>query len=574
MSLPAGELREAFARQARKAGMPPVSMLACKGGRRTTVGGNLPSLPGGLPGGLPSSLPNLPSSLPSASSLASGGLGSGGSLPSSIPGSSLLPNPIPGNIKSQVAQGQSLFQAAQNVAAGTPGSIATLLQGAATVATSNMSAGLPKTLIMDAAGIAAGFAMGGPVGGAVAIASTAIGFVTSLFSGSGQVTWEGFETQPSDASVRNWTLIQNYMANLTGSSESGYPPGWYLGFYMAMTAAPYTLEDLTDLFLLKTGTFHPKTGDPIAINYLGELANGTLSNLTITTRYNGDEAVPKFLHDVPWKDPCGWQWTPATGVPQSAYPKPTDSFFKALMMTEKHPYAFEGIWGSDFNTIPLAYLWGDPTGQGLPTGSLAQGINGVTTPGLPPPSTLPACDPQFPNVPCQKTSPPFSQGIASVLSQTLADISDKPGMTRKSIVLRAMKLAPRNLWFDPTLYQLGAIVDNSNQFTALVNLDVLNALTTICVMLAVGAHPRAITTELLVQQANVFENGGSERGEQNLTSTYRRFMDEWLNISQGYAPDTHVPVLGQMSSDAPPEAHATHAKNMATLTQWVQHYLG
>jgi hypothetical protein len=485
--------------------------------------------------------------MPSASSLASGGLGSGGNLPSSIPGASLLGNPIPGNVRSQVAQGQALFQAAQNVASGTPGSVATLLQGAATVAANNLASGLPKTLIMDAAGIAAGFAMGGPVGGAVAVAGAALSAVTALFSGTGNVQWEGFEAQPSDASVRNWTLIQNYIANLVGSSESGYPPGWYLAFYMAATAPEYTMADLTDLFLLRVASFRAAGGEPSARAYLTELQNGALSGLTISTGYQGDEPVPQFLTDTPWKTRNSFP--PMKGL------KPSDSQFKAELLQNasmRHP--FDSLWGQGFNTIALAYLWGAPTGQGLP-GSLSQGITGVVTPGT------------------SATDASALPDIASILSQTLSDISDKPGMTRQSIVARAMKLAPRAIWMDPSLYQLGAIIDNDTQFTALYNLDVLNALATVWVMLAVGAHPRAITTELLVQQANIYEHGGPNPGVQNLSAGYRRFMDEWLNISQGYPPDNHTAILGQMSSDAPPIAKANHVQNNQTLAQWVDHYL-
>jgi hypothetical protein len=553
------------------------------GGMPSLPGGNLPSSIPGLPGGIPSSLP----SLPSASSLASGGFGSGGNLPSSIPGAGLLPNPIPGNYRAQVAQGQALFQAAQNVAAGNPGSVATLLQGAATVAANNMSSGLPKTLVLDAAGIAAGFAMGGPVGGAVAVAGAALGAVTALFSGTGGVTWEGFEAQPSDASVRNWTLVQNYIANLVGASESGYPPGWYLAFYMAATAPRYTLSDLTDLYLLRAGSFQAPGGEPSAIAYLTELQTGTLANLTINTGYQGDEAIPLFLKDTPWKSPNAWgPWTPQSGTPAKRWPTAKDSQFAAQLLSDSQwPHPFQETWGSGFNTVALAYLWGAPTGASLP-GSLSLGITGVVTPGTPTASNLPDCSPAFPSAgPCLTTASQkhlYSQGVIrtarvslpSILSQTLSDISDKPGMTRQSIVARAMKLAPRAIWMDPSLYQLGAVIDNSTQFTALYNLDILNALATIWVMLAVGAHPRAITTELLVQQANIYEHGGPNPGVQNLSAGYRRFMDEWLNISQGYPPDNHAAVLGQMSNDAPPEAHEDHVQNLSTLAQWVQHYLG
>jgi hypothetical protein len=553
---------------------------------------NLPSLPGGLPsgipgvpGGLPSSLPSSLPNLPSASSLASGGLGSGGSLPSSIPGASLLPNPIPGNYRSQVAQGQALFQAAQNAAAGTPGSVATLLQGAATTVTNMMGAGLPKTLITDAAGIAAGFAMGGPVGGAVAMAATAASLFASLFSGNA-VIWEGFEAKPSDASIRNWQLVQNYIANLVGASESGYPPGWYLAYYQAATAPPYTLSDLTDLFLLKVGSLQTKGGDPSAIAYLAEIGSG-LVNLTIETGYNGREMVFAFLKDTPWKTPCRWQWTPATGYPQKKYPKPTDTQFRAQLMTTLGKHPFDEIWespvnGGGFTTAPLAYLWGAPTGAGLP-GSLSQGLSALTTPGSPSLAATPSEGPLGFTASMvdmgmssihEKPAALAPPNTASIWSQALSDISDKPGMSRASIATRAMKLAPRSVWFDPSLYQMTANVDNKTVFTALYNLDILNALATIWVMSACGAHPRAITTELLVQQANIYEHGGPNPGVQNLSAAYRRFMDEWLNISQGYPPDNHVPVLGQMSRDAPPEAKTSHVQNLSTLSQWVQHYLG
>jgi hypothetical protein len=529
--------------------------------------------------------------MPSASSLASGGLGSGGSLPSSIPGASLLPNPIPGNYRSQVAQGQALFQAAQNAAAGTPGSVATLLQGAATVATSNMSAGLPKTLITDAAGIAAGFAIGGPVGGAVAIAATAIGFVTSLFAGTTPTVFEGFEAMPSDASTRNWSLVQNYIANLVGASESGYPPGWYLAYYMAATAPKYTAADLTDLFLLTASSFATKGGDPSALYYLNQAQSGALS-LNLPIRYLPDGDPNKLAGLVPWKGPCSIR--KAGADPRSCF-----AVFLANQSTTKH--AFDSWWALDgLPTVPLAYLWGAPTGAGLP-GSLGQGYAGVTTPGTPTVTQIAAAYPslthlmggvtltapslanlqaQFdfdPNLAGQ-TNLPFSPHVAprlpAIWQQALSDISDKPSMTRKSIAERMLKLTPRNLWFDPSLYTMFAVDQNHHAWTVIYNLDILNALTTIWTMSACGAHPRAITTELLVQQANVYEHGGPNPGVQNLSIAYRRFMDEWMNLSQGYPPDNHVAVLGQMSRDAPPEAKASHVQNLSTLTQWVQHYLG
>jgi hypothetical protein len=529
--------------------------------------------------------------MPSASSLASGGLGSGGSLPSSIPGASLLPNPIPGNYRSQVAQGQALFQAAQNAAAGTPGSVATLLQGAATVATSNMAAGLPKTLITDAAGIAAGFAIGGPVGGAVAIAGAALGFVTSLFSGPTPTVFEGFEAYPSDASVRNWTLIQNYIANLVGASESGYPPGWYLAYYMAASAPKYTTSDLTDLFLLTAGSFATPGGDTSALFYLNEEKSGALQSLNLPVRYlpSGD---PKTLAGlVPWKGNCAISKSGAVA----------GTCFQVFQKTQKSMrHALDAWWSIDgVPTIPLAYLWGAPTGAGLP-GSLGQGYAGVTTPGTPTVAQITAAYPGIdrllggieitaPSLQTLQTIVDFDPNLASAVahpfppgmgpklpaiwSQALSDISDKPGMTRASIAARMLKLTPRNIWFDPSLYTMFAVTPNHTSFEAIYNLDILNALATIWTMSACGAHPRAITTELLVQQANIYEHGGPNPGVQNLSLAYRRFMDEWLNISQGFAPDTHVPVLGQMSSDAPPEAHATHAANLSTLAQWVQHYL-
>jgi hypothetical protein len=566
---------------------------------------NLPSLPGGLPnlpnlpGGLPSSLPNLPN-MPSASSLAQGGLGSGGSLPSSIPGASLLPNPIPGNYRSQVAQGQALFQAAQNAAAGTPGSVATLLQGAATTIGGAMGNGLPKTLIMDAAGIAAGFAMGGPVGAAVGVAAAAVNLFSSLFSGPTPTVYEGFEAYPSDASVRNWSLVQNYIANLVGASESGYPPGWYLAYYQAATAAPYSLADLTDLFLLTAGAFQPKSGDTSALYYLSLFQGGSLKSFFPSPlRYLPTGYAPggpqTLLNTIPWKGSCPLY---RNGV------NPSESCFALFLKNFQAKHAFDPWWAVDgMTTVPLSFLWGAPTGAGLP-GSLGQGFSGVVTPGSPSLAAIQSAYPHlgsFPGVSVNNPSltaihtmadNPFTGGfdslgnapilmppsmvpnLNSIWSQALSDISDKPHMTRQNIAKRAMSLTPRNIWFEPSLYTASAQDQNHDAWTVLYNLDVLNALATIWAMSACGAHPRAITTELLVQQANIYEHGGPNPGVQNLSVAYRRFMDEWLNISQGYPPDNHTPVLGQMSADAPPEAKATHVQNLSTLSQWVRHYLG
>jgi hypothetical protein len=500
-----------------------------------------------------------------------------------------LPNPIPGNYRSQVAQGQALFQAAQNVAAGTPGSVATLLQGAATTLTGAMSSGMPKTLILDAAGIAAGFAMGGPVGGAVAVASAAVGLFQSLFSGPTPTTYEGYEAMPSTASVRNWSLIQNYIANLVGASESGYPPGWFLAYYQAATAPKYTAADLTDLFLLTAGSFRPKGGDPSGLYYFQEATAGELG-LYSTARYLPATSITVLPGLVPWKGTC-------PVLKNGSSPLSCFALFLKNMTASKH--AFDPWWAIDgMPTVPLSFLWGAPTGAGL-QGSLGQGMAGVTTPG-----SMRLADLQgiygkstqdafgdvigAPTLSQLKFSFDFGSALSAtpygnpapptipaIWSQALSDISDKPGMTRQTIAKRAMHLAPRNIWFDPSLYLLYADeTSNHTSWTVIYNLDILNALATIWAMSACGAHPRAITTELLVQQANIYEHGGPTPGEQNLSLPYRRFMDEWLNISQGYPPDNHVAVLGQMSADAPPEAKASHVQNLSTLSQWVQHYLG
>jgi hypothetical protein len=570
---------------------------------------NLPSLPGGLPSSLPSSLP----SLPSASSLASGGVGSGGNLPSSIPGSSLIPNPIPGNYRSQVAQGQKLFQAAQDAASGDPGSVATLLTGAATTVGNLISNGLPKTIIMDVAGIAAGYAVGGPVGAAVAAVSSAVSLITSIFSQQPSV-WKGFEALPSDASSRNWSLIQQYLTSLSGLPQSGYPPGWYLAYYQAATLNNYTMADLTDLFLIRNSCFQQEGGDSGALAYLAELTGGTISGLSIEVGYtaNSRNDPRNMLKDVPWKTPHGWgarplgpTTTPVAGgsihmwtLPTTAdnYPGPKDSQFQAMLKAHQGNSPFDARWLFDgLPTIPIAFLWGDPSGQGLP-GELVNGFTGASaaTPGPTLAQFQEAYNPYLnvSNNPYLATfysnnggefylqskdlhySLPFAPvNPPSILTEALTDISDLPGMPRKTIASRALKLMPRNIWFDPSLYQMYATDNSGNTFTALYNLDVLNAMATIWIMSAIGAHPRAIMTELLIQQANVYMHGGPAPGPQNLSKAYQRFMDEWINISQGYPPDNHLAVQGQLSSDAPPIAQANHAQNNQTLAQWVDHYL-
>ena len=105
------------------------------------------------------------------------------SLPTSLPDASLLPIPQAGDLQAQLAQGQNLLTTAQDAAKGDPGATNTLLKAGTTFAQNNTS-GLPRTLITDALGIASGFAMGGPIGGAVAIAGSAISGLVELMSGA------------------------------------------------------------------------------------------------------------------------------------------------------------------------------------------------------------------------------------------------------------------------------------------------------------------------------------------------------------------------------------------------------
>jgi hypothetical protein len=296
---------------------------------------------------------------------------------------------------------------------------------------------------------------------------------------------------------------------------------------------------------------------------------------------------------TPWKGGCDIL---SSGI------DPQSCFDVYLANHAKDKYLFDASWMLDgCDTIPLSYLWGAPTGSGLP-GSLGQGFAGVITPGTP---TLQAILTAYPNLakggafglvdetptlndlkvhydfagnylyptPPVVSAPKLPPNLPSIWQKALSDISDRPGMTRKSIAARMLKLAPRSIWFDPSLYTMYATDNNHQSWTVIYNLDILNALATILCMSAVGAHPRAITTELLVQQANIYENGGPNTGVQNLSAAYRRFMDEWLNISQGFPPDRHVAVLGQMSSDAPADAIAKHQTTLSTLAQWVDHYL-
>ena len=431
--------------------------------------------------------PSLPTSLPG-----------GGS----IPDASLLPIPQAGNLQAQLAQGQNLLTTAQDAAKGDPGATNTLLKAGTTFAQNNTS-GLPRTLITDALGIASGFAMGGPVGGAVAIAGSAISGLVELLSGGSPPTFEGFESTPSNASKNAWSHVQNYIANIVNTSSiSGYPPGWYLGYYyMRTTQERYTMLRLLETFELIIGSWKTPGGALDALAY-----DPTQVQVSF---YNGSQTIANMMTQTPWDTPSSY----APGKTQ----------FQALLA--EGGTGDQEIYMQNWGLLPIMFEWAQPNGQGL-AGNMSNGLGQVPL----------GADSSAPTNYNEPPSP------ASLWQQALEDIADLPHLPRAKIAKNALRLMPLPVWWQVMLYCNGAVDSNGNFYNPIYQLDILNALATIVVMAANGAHPRAITSEILMQFHQVYLHGSTQPGEHNLSAAYREFVNEWLNIAVGKHPKAHIPI--------------------------------
>jgi hypothetical protein len=429
------------------------------------------------------------------------------SLPTSLPDASLLPIPQAGDLQAQLAQGQNLLTTAQDAANGDPGATNTLLKAGTTLAQNNTS-GLPRTLITDALGIASGFAMGGPVGGAMAIAGSAISGLVELMSGGSPPIFEGFESTPSNASKNAWSHVQNYIANIVNTTSiSGYPPGWYLGYYyMRTTQERYTMPGLLETFELIIGSWATPGGSLDALAY-----DPTQVQVSF---YNGSQTLADMMTQTPWDTPSSY----APGKTQ----------FQALVEGET---AIKEIYTNNWGLLPIMFEWAQPSGQGL-AGNMSNGLGTKYSLGA-------------------DSSAPYGSSPASLWQQALEDIADLPHLPRAKIAKNALKLMPLPVWWQVMLYCNGAVDSNGNFYNPMYQLDILNALATIVVMAANGAHPRAITSEILMQFHQVYLHGSTQPGEQNLSAAYREFVDEWLNIAVGKHPKVHIPIPKLTGSAAP-----------------------
>jgi hypothetical protein len=394
----------------------------------------------------------------------------------SLPESSLLNTPAAGNVQAQIAQGQQLLNQVQTLF-GTPGDPAAqqaLLKAGTTVA-SNLSAGLPKTIITDALGVATGFAVGGPVGGIAAVAGVAVQLFTSLFSGGAPPVYEGIKSQPSQADLHIWTLLQDYMFQVTGGTESGFPPGWYLALYMNRTRGPWTTKRAAEMLSLAQGTYKAPGGDPYAVQLMSTMGG------------NGD----------------------TSGAPPPA---------SLLAVKDAATYA-KSVWPI---SPAVLYAWANPSGQGL-SGQLSQGftqVNGGIEEGIVP----------FTGAPPSAGGTAGAPSPASLWQSVLDDTVAHPRLSKATIAKNALALMPDPLWWDDDIYtQLFS--DSSGDFgNYLFNTGLMNAMATRLAMASMGAHPRAITSELLMQAATIRQFGGSSGTVGHVTAAHQKFLDEWLDL--------------------------------------------
>jgi hypothetical protein len=412
-------------------------------------------------------------------------------MPSSAVPGGLLPLPGVGDLSGQIAQGQKLFQAGQDAGNGVPGAAQALLQGASTLIQQNVPGGLAKTLLTDAVGIGAGFAMGGPVGGAVALGSAALGPLLSLLNGS-QDTEGPLQTLAPTATRHNYAWVQNYLQNVLGASASGYPPGFFLLQYLAAKWPPWLTAKPAQLLASVLDGLHPSNGGPV-------------SPVGIVWNFS-----------APGGAPSGYNFLRAP---------PTAAVYKAWLKGQggRSPYAA---------TIDptLFFAWGDASGASLP-GSLA----GVDAGSLTTPSWVARL---FGDLYAGGTDAPESIANiqASLWQQALADIPDEVHTSRSDIASRMVKYRPDPMWFDGDLYLAQVAMDSggSNQEPVAFDLDVMNAMATLAVMGAAGASPRAMTTELLTQLYSVYNGGqGAGPSQSNISPVFRQFVDQWLNVAQG-----------------------------------------
>ena len=402
----------------------------------------------------------------------------------SIPESSLLPTPAAGNVSAQISQGEQLLTQVKTLFdnPGDPAAQQALLKAGTTVA-SNLSAGLPRTLVTDALGIATGFAVGGPVGGIAAVAGVAVQLFTSLFSGGSPPVYEGIQSQPSQADMHLWTLLQDYMYQVTGGTESGFPPGWYLSLYMNRTRPPWSTKHAAEMLSLAQGTYKTPGGDPYAVQLMGEYGGNTNDS--------GGPPPSNFL-----------AINNAAAYASTVFPAPP-------------------VW---------FYAWANPSGQGL-TGQLAQGFSFTYGEGIQIPFTG--------NPPSNDaTNLEGAVSPSSLWQSVLDDAPSHPKMSAAAISKNALALMPDPLWWDQDLYAW-TFTDNSGNFgDYFFNTGLMNAMATVLAMGAQGAHPRAITSELLMQAQTIRQFGGPGGTKGTLTAAHQKFLDEWLDARKTTARKT------------------------------------
>jgi hypothetical protein len=431
----------------------------------------------------------------------------GGSLPD-IPASSLLNTPAAGNVSNQIAQGQSLLNQVQAAAGGDSGAQQALLK-AATTTLQSATSGLPRALITDVAGVAAGFAMGGPVGGAVAAAGVAVSLFSSIFSSGAPPVYEGIESKPSQAASENWRKLQFYISqpNIIGSTQSNLPPGWYASEYLTLTAPPRTTSSPSEMLAQVKGTYVGAGADPYAAQLMSQ--------------YGANDIVLENVSSA-----C-----PPVDLPKALLTMSLADFLGA-------PGERAGAGSADGAWL---FMWPDPSGANL-TGGLEQGFSFVP-PGIDPLPGSPFCNlmnMQLRPGPGLTTLQPSSK--SATWTAVLNDIIPHPRLAKATIATNALKLMPDPMWWQSLLYAHTFMVDLSGDWgNYLFNCDLMNAMATVLVMAWSGAHPRAITSDLLMQAAVIRNYGGAGAGTGKLTAAHQEFLDQWLNIAVGKRPGAHHP---------------------------------
>jgi hypothetical protein len=441
-----------------------------------------------------------------------------------------LPIPAPGDLAGQTAQGNALNSLVAGQALGAPPT-QSLLSAGLTMASALGSGEISRVATDVLGGASAGFAVGGPYG---AVAGAIVGALESLLSVG--PSYQGLfvidDTEGIDHLYK--VLVQWNSTNIGTGTRSGEPLGWTLWDYLARVRPPKSTPRPALLLALMQATaaeqdaLWPGQGT----GSLDGQENAVWTGNGFSHAGSGyGTGGPTMLYNA-WKG--GW-----TSAQVAAAAEPLAS-----------PLAW--LWGqpSEVQDVILNewYAWATPPDQQGDAGA------GATPPE---PSTL--------------------------YADALADTVPPPGKTQTQTLRRAISMAPDPLYFSADLYaqQFGGF---NAPGTVLYNSATLVGLATWLGMSLNGASPRALATELLLQQGTVAESGP-------VPAAFQSLLDDALALARiaesgksfpGWAGVASPLAKGTPSSTAPRSAPSGRggavspavASARATVAKFVRMYLG